>query len=154
MILRSMNVFIEFSGQLKKIAFPRIALPVIVWGTAMLNHLILLGATLIILLGMGYKPQLSWLALLPAIALMSTLAIALGILLGVFNVFARDISQVMGVVMQIWFWLTPIVYPANVLPEKFAWVVYANPLIPSSKSIRTHCSTNRCRATWKSCPSS
>jgi lipopolysaccharide transport system permease protein len=127
---RSSNVFIEFAGQMKKIAFPRICLPVIVWGSAVINHLFLLFAICLLILLMGYVPTVNWFSIPVGIVLLSLLGIGFGLLLGVFNVFARDISQVLIVVMQIWFWLTPVIYPVNALPPAFRWVVDFNPVAP------------------------
>ena len=42
-------------------------------------------------------------------------AIGLGMVLGVLNVFFRDVGQLFGVVLQFWFWLTPIVYPVTIV---------------------------------------
>jgi lipopolysaccharide transport system permease protein len=38
-------------------------------------------------------------------------------LLGILNVFFRDVGQMFGICLQFWFWLTPIVYPLSILPE-------------------------------------
>jgi lipopolysaccharide transport system permease protein len=48
--------------------------------------------------------------------------------LGVLNVFFRDIGYFYSVALQFWFWLTPIVYSVNVLPEKIRFLVSFNPL--------------------------
>lgn len=130
LVNRSAGVFVEYGGQLKKIAFPRIALPVIVWGGSLLNHLLLLAAIVLIILFLGYWPNTGWGAILLGALLLSLLGIGLGLLLGVFNVFARDISQVLAVVMQLWFWLTPIVYPIGALPEGYRWLAEINPMTP------------------------
>ena len=45
------------------------------------------------------------------------------------TVFLRDIPQTLGVIINLWFYLTPIVYPASVIPEAWRnWVFYLNPL--------------------------
>jgi lipopolysaccharide transport system permease protein len=44
------------------------------------------------------------------------------------NVFVRDISQILGVILTFWFWLTPIFYTGNRLPAKFSFIVRWNPL--------------------------
>jgi lipopolysaccharide transport system permease protein len=46
------------------------------------------------------------------------------------NVFARDWGQVAPVLLQIWFWATPIVYPASILPEGFRGLLSVNPIYP------------------------
>lgn len=125
---RSMTIFIEQSSALKKIAFPRLCLPVIVWGGAIINHLLLLLAIAIIFLFFGHYPGTAWIYVPIGIALISALAFGLGVFLGILNVFARDVGQVMMVVMQLWFWLTPIVYVKNVVPESFHRYINLNPM--------------------------
>ncbi len=125
---RSMTVFIEQSSALKKIAFPRLCLPVIVWGGAIINHLLLLLAIAVIFLFFGHFPGTAWIYVPIGIALISALAFGLGVFLGILNVFARDVGQVMMVVMQLWFWLTPIVYVKNVMPEKVQAYINLNPM--------------------------
>lgn len=48
--------------------------------------------------------------------------------LGVLNVFFRDVGQFFGVVLQFWFWLTPIVYPITILPENVRPLMAYNPM--------------------------
>jgi lipopolysaccharide transport system permease protein len=50
--------------------------------------------------------------------------------LGIVNFFSRDLTQVLAVVLQIWFWLTPIVYTRAMPPESFRWIFSLNPLVP------------------------
>ena len=66
----------------------------------------------------------------PLLLLQIAFAIGLGIILGVLNVFFRDVGQFFNVVLQFWFWLTPIVYPASVLPDFVRPWLELNPLAP------------------------
>jgi lipopolysaccharide transport system permease protein len=127
---RCLSVFIDNAGVMKKIAFPRICLPVIVWGSALLSHLLLLASIAVVFLFFGHYPGAAWLFLPVGIVLISMLAFGLGVMLGVLNVFSRDIGQVTSIVLQIWFWLTPIVYPASILPQSLRWLLDLNPLVP------------------------
>ena len=129
-LTRCMTIFIEYAGAMKKISFPRICLPLIVGGGALLNHVILLAAVGLICALIGYPPGIAWLAMPACVALTAAMAFGLGVLLGTFNVFVRDVGQVFAVALQIWFWLTPIVYPLTVLPAKVRWLVELNPLVP------------------------
>ncbi|MCO5155859.1 MAG: ABC transporter permease [Aquamicrobium sp.] len=126
---RCLTVFIEYAPTLKKIAFPRICLPVIVWGGALLNHVLLLLAIAVVFLFFGHFPGTAWLSLLIGIVLISLFAFGLGLTLGIFNVFVRDIGQVMAVVLQLWFWLTPIVYPIEIVPDHLRWIINLNPMV-------------------------
>src|SRR5262249_46153589 len=48
--------------------------------------------------------------------------------LGTLNVYLRDVGQATNVVLQLWFWLTPIVYPPDVVPEAYRGILRWNPL--------------------------
>jgi lipopolysaccharide transport system permease protein len=126
---RCLSVFIEYAGTLKKISFPRLCLPVIVWGGALVNHVLLLLAMAVVFAFFNHFPGWTWLSVLPGIMLISMFAFGLGMLLGIFNVFARDIGQVVGVLLQIWFWLTPIVYMRDVVPPRLRWLLDFNPMV-------------------------
>lgn len=130
---RCTTIFIEYSGLLKKISFPRLSLPLIVWGSALINHLLLLVAIGTVFIFFGHFPGTAWLILPFGILLISGFAFGLGIILGVFNVFSRDVAQVVGIVLQIWFWLTPIVYPYNIIPQKLQAYVNINPFTPLAR---------------------
>lgn len=125
---RSMTIFIEQSSAMKKIAFPRLCLPVIVWGGAIINHLLLLLAIAVIFLYFGHYPGAAWIYVPLGIAMISALAFGLGVFLGIINVFSRDVGQVMAVIMQLWFWLTPIVYVKSVVPDSVHAYINLNPM--------------------------
>jgi lipopolysaccharide transport system permease protein len=128
---RAQNIFLEHANLLKKLSFPRLCLPVIVVLNAGLNFAIVLSLFTVFLLITGNFPGLSYLALIPLLAIQVAFAIGLGISLGVLNVFFRDVGQLFGVVLQFWFWLTPIVYPASILPESARDILLGwNPMAP------------------------
>lgn len=125
---RAQNVFLENANLLKKLSFPRLCLPVTVVATACLNFSIVFGLFTSFLLISGNFPGVAYVALLPVLAIHVTLAIGLGVSLGVLNVFFRDVGQFFNIFLQFWFWLTPIVYPANILPERLRPLMNLNPL--------------------------
>ncbi len=127
-VSRAQNTFIEHANLLKKLSFPRICLPVIVVTTALLNFSIVFGLFSIFLLISGTFPGIVYLALLPVLAILIAFAIGLGISLGVLNVFFRDVGQLFGLVLQFWFWGTPIVYPISILPESVRFLMGFNPM--------------------------
>lgn len=127
-VSRAQNTFLEHANLLKKLSFPRICLPIIVVANAMVNFTIVFGLFSIFLLISGNFPGLVYLALFPVISILVMFAIGLGISLGVLNVFFRDVGQFFGIVIQFWFWLTPIVYPLSILPEKARSLMGYNPI--------------------------
>lgn len=127
---RSLTLFIDNGNIIKKLVFPKIALPLIVTGSALVNNLFLLVAILLIFGILGHPPGLAllWLPLLMALTI--AMAIGLGLALGVLNVFMRDIGQAVPVILQFLFWFTPIVYMVNIIPEHYRGWLKLNPLIP------------------------
>ncbi|QQP98621.1 ABC transporter permease [Lysobacter enzymogenes] len=124
------NLFIENGNLMRKMAFPRICLPLIAAGTTLVNNLLLLLAIFLVFAALGHFPdeQALWLPVLIAVTLM--LAGSIGLLLGVLNVFMRDIGQIIPVVLQALFWMTPIVYSITILPESYRNAFKLNPLYP------------------------
>ena len=127
-VSRAQNVFLENANLLKKISFPRLCLPVIVVANASLNFTIIFGLFTVFLLASGSFPGLVYLAMFPLLLIQILFSVGLGITLGVLNVFFRDVGQLFGVVLQFWFWLTPVVYPINILPEVVRQALRYNPM--------------------------
>ena len=125
---RAQNVFLEHANLLKKLNFPRLCLPAVIVLNAGLNFAIIFGLFSGFLLLSGNFPGWAFLALIPLLIIQTAFAIGLGIILGVLNVFFRDVGQLFGIVLQFWFWLTPIVYPATILPETARRLMAFNPM--------------------------
>ena len=130
MVGRSQNMFLDNANFLKKISFPRITLPITVVANAGLNFAIVFGLFLAFLVISGNFPGWVAVAIVPILVLQIAFAMGLGMVLGVLNVFFRDVGQFFGIFLQFWFWLTPIVYPANILPEAIKPFMAINPIAP------------------------
>ena len=129
-VTRSLTIFIENGNLIKKISFPKITLPLIAIGSSLLNHLLLLLAILVVFALLGHPPSLAllWLPWLTLVSL--CLGLGVGLVLGVLNVFVRDIGQAVVILLQILFWFTPIVYQVAIVPSALRpWLRY-NPLYP------------------------
>ncbi|MBZ2209313.1 ABC transporter permease [Massilia soli] len=129
-IARSQTMFIEQANLIKKISFPRISLPLIVVLNALLNFGIIFALFTVFLAVTGNFPGVAFLAILPVLALQVLFAIGLGMIIGVLNVFFRDVGQFFSIFIQFWFWFTPIVYPASILPEAIRGMLLWNPMAP------------------------
>jgi len=116
-VTRGQNIFISNANILKKINFPRIALPVILTINASLNFAIIFSLFLCFMIITSQFPGMVILAVIPVLIIQILFAIGLGLTLGVLNVFFRDVGQFFNIFLQFWFWLTPIVYPVSILPE-------------------------------------
>jgi len=125
---RSLTVFTDNAGLLKKLNFPRMSLVVNVVANATLNFAIVFGLFAVFLIAVGAFPGLPFLAVVPVLGVLVVFGIGLGITLGILNVFFRDVGQFFVIFLQFWFWLTPIVYPANILPAGAAELLRWNPM--------------------------
>jgi lipopolysaccharide transport system permease protein len=130
MVGRGQTMFLEQSNLLKKVSFPRICLPVIVTLNALVNFGIIFGLFVVFLIVTGNFPGLVFVTLLPVLVLQVVLALGIGMVVGILNVFFRDVGQFMTIALQFWFWLTPIVYPASILPEHVRPILDWNPMAP------------------------
>ena len=128
---RAQNIFLEHANLIKKLSFPRMTLPVIVVLGAGVNFAIIFSLFLLFLLLTDNLPGWSLLAMVPILVIQVAFSVGLGVTLGVLNVFFRDVGQFFGIFLQFWFWLTPIVYPASVLPESVQRLLLPwNPMVP------------------------
>ncbi|MGQ9426886.1 ABC transporter permease [Gilvimarinus sp. F26214L] len=130
MITRCLNLFIQNGNLLKKMVLPKIALPLIATGTALINNLLLFGAIIGIFALLGHPPswQMLWIPLITVVLVVFSLGI--GLIVGVINVFIRDLGQLIPILLQFLFWFTPIVYPASIIPEHMRHYLLLNPMYP------------------------
>lgn len=129
-VSRGQGMFLENANLIKKVRFPKACLPLIVLLSSLTNFAIVLGLFLIVALSLGWAPGWSILGIIPLVFLEVLIAISLALILGVFNVFFRDAGQLTGIFLQFCFWLTPIVYAIDIIPESYRGWFGLNPLAP------------------------
>ena len=127
-ISRAASVIVEQTPLIKKVVFPSEILPAYVVISALVTEIaglvILLGAVGLFYRGLGWS-----MAVLPLVlALQFLFTLGVGWVLASLNVFLRDVGQVLGMVLTLWMFLTPIFYPADLMPKRYLWVLYLNPM--------------------------
>ena len=127
---RCTTVFVDQASLLRKVNFPRITLPLVVGGSALVGNACLVSVLVVAALLAGFDASWAWAWLPLLMSVTVALAMGIGLLLGTLHVFARDVGQVLAVVLQFWFWATPIVYSPEVVPKGFARVLAMNPVTP------------------------
>lgn len=130
LLTRFTNLFIDNANLIKKVSFPWFCLPVIAVASSAINHLIMAALLLLIVVGFG---GISWfvsIQLIPILMLLVFFASGLGLMLALVNVFFRDVGQLLGLGLQLWFWLTPVVYPVSILPDYAQRLIQLNPMMP------------------------
>ncbi len=125
---RSSTIVIDNANLVTKTLFPSEILPLTVMLAGLVNHLIGFAILLCILLSTLGKISL-YILLVPVYFLVLML-FTLGIswFVASLNVFVRDVSQVLSVILTFWFWFTPIFYSADRFPERLHFLVRWNPL--------------------------
>jgi lipopolysaccharide transport system permease protein len=116
-IMGSIGSIVSNSHLVKKVYFPREVLPISTVLSNGVNFLLALVVLFAMLIFSG-KGITVWIVWLPAIILVQViLTLGLAFILTTINVFYRDVTVIMEVVMQAWFFLTPVFYPIEILPE-------------------------------------
>lgn len=128
MVGRGQNIFIDNANLLKKLSFPRFCLPITLILSSALNFAIIFVLFTVFLLVSDSFPGWAFLGIFPVLAIQALFALGLGMILGVLNVFFRDVGQLFGVVLQFWFWMTPIIYPLDILPAAAQNLMKYNPM--------------------------
>ncbi len=127
-VSNSSNSLIVNSNLISKVYFPRITVP----AAAVVAGLMDLVIASVILIGLVfyYGVTLTWsILLLPVFILLTTLlALGFGICVSALNVKYRDVRHALPFVLQSWMFLTPIIYPASVVPVEFRWMLSLNPM--------------------------
>lgn len=128
-LTQSTTSIVVNGGILKKVYFPRIILPISTVTSNLINFLIsciiVLGALLVS--GIGF----SWyMLLLPLVILLEYLiALAFSFILSAITVYIRDLEYFINVLIMLWFYLNPIVYSVDVIPNNFKFIFSLNPLL-------------------------
>jgi ABC-type polysaccharide/polyol phosphate export permease len=127
-VLRGTTAIGDNANLVKKLHFPSEVLVITPALAALVHEAIAAGVLVVVLAAMG---ELSWRGLpwlLVAIPLQTALTCGIGFLLAPAQVFFRDLAQVVGMALQAWFYLTPIVYPLGLVPPGLRPLLMLNPL--------------------------
>ncbi|MFZ0888816.1 MAG: ABC transporter permease [Candidatus Binataceae bacterium] len=122
------NSLVGNAGLITKVYFPRMIIP----GAAVCAGLVDFGIASLILVGLmayyGVALSAGAVMLIPLAMLTTMLAIGVGMGMSALNVKYRDVRHAMPFAIQLWMFATPIIYPASLIPAKWRWLLWANPL--------------------------
>lgn len=127
-VVTSMNSLRSNAGLLTKLPIPKSVFPVATVIAGLVNMVFALVPLFAILIVTGHplRPSLAFLPVSMLLAALFTLGA--GLLLSPLAAFFTDIIELVGVVLTLTMYLTPIFYPIDIIPESFRWVVRFNPL--------------------------
>lgn len=123
------NSMVESSGMIQKIYFPRLILPLSAILTPMIDFAISFGVLLGVMAWFQYIPGWHGIVLLPIFMGMTIFSVlGLGLWLCSLNVKYRDVRHALPFFIQILLFLTPVIYPVSIIPQKLQWIAYLNPM--------------------------
>jgi len=128
MLSRGPSLFLDQASLLKKIQFPKMSLVIIATLNSLLNFAIIYALFIGFLILCGQFPGWSIFAVIPLLILQVWMCAALLLILAILNVFFRDVAPLTGIALQFGFWLTPIVYAPQMIPEAYRSYLFLNPL--------------------------
>ncbi len=127
-VTRSGQSVVSGAGILKKVYFPRLMLPVSAIGASLVDFALSFAILVGLMAFYGFAPGVQILTVLPLTLLTILAALSVGILISGLNAIYRDFRYVLPVAVQIWLYVTPVIYPVSIVPERFQWVLRLNPL--------------------------
>jgi len=126
----------ENSSLVKKVYFPREVLPLSIALVNLFHFFLTFIVFIPALLFFKVYPGFAFSFLLVIIFFQGLFVLGLTFLVAALNVYYRDVKHFLEVFMQLWFWLTPIIWEVPMLPEKLQNLAYLNPFTPFVYSFR------------------
>lgn len=127
-VTASSNSVVANAAIVRKVYFPRLIVPLAAAGAPLVDYALGLAVLLLAMLafGVGLSSQLLLLPLLVASTLIAVMGI--GILLSALTVAYRDFRHIVPFMLRLLFFMTPVIYPVAVVPERFQWLLSLNPI--------------------------
>lgn len=131
------NSLVNNSNLITKVYFPRVLLP----GASALSGLLdfAVGSALLVVLMLYYHVRPTWfLVFYPAcIALMVMVTVGMSMLIAALNVRYRDVKHTIPFLVQIWLFVTPVIYPSTMIPKRYHLLLALNPMFGVVEGFRT-----------------
>jgi ABC-2 type transport system permease protein len=121
---------------LRKLVFPRVVIPTSVVLTAGITFCVNLVVVAGFVAWKGIAPRVSWLLVIPLLFELFLLVLAASLILSAVFVRLRDVGQLWDLVLQLFFYASPIVYPIGYLPEWARKLAFLNPFTQILQQIR------------------
>jgi lipopolysaccharide transport system permease protein len=133
---RSTLSIVNEGGLIKKVYFPRIIIPVVATFINLIDFTI--GLAILIIMMIWYKLWPSWelLALPLFIGMALATALSVSIWLSAINVKYRDVASVVPLVIQLWMFASPVLYPSSIVPERLRSLYALNPMVGVTEGFR------------------
>ena len=111
-----------------KVYFPRLIIPLSSIGAGLVDLAVSTAILLLMMLWYGVGWSLNLLAAPLLLAGVVFVALGVGTLLSALTVAYRDFTHVTPFLVQIWMYVTPVIFPVSLVPERWQWLLYLNPM--------------------------
>jgi lipopolysaccharide transport system permease protein len=128
-ITESTNSLVADQRLITRVYFPRIIVPISTTIAAVVDFVIAAGLLLVLMLIYGVVPGAAVVWLPAFVLLMIVTALGVGFWLSALNVEYRDVAYTIPFLNQFWFFLTPVVYPSSLVPERWQVLYGLNPMV-------------------------
>jgi len=126
-INRQHNIFTTRAGFIKKINVPAYTYQLSIIITEFLIFCISMSLGVLFLVIIDYPLSWNFLWLLPIMVLQVIFSFGLGVIFSLFSPFIKDLKVVVPIALQLWFWMTPIIYMKEITASKYPWILTYNP---------------------------
>lgn len=125
------HIFAANPTLIKKVAFPRQVIPLVMILQNMVHFCIALPVYAMFMIADGLKPGMIWLWAIPLLLVITLITIyGMCLFLGSVNLFFRDLGNMTTIITQMVFFATPIMYTLGQVPQKYYWCFKVNPAAP------------------------
>jgi lipopolysaccharide transport system permease protein len=118
------------SAIITKVYFPRMILPLSAVLSGLVDYLVNLVALVAVMLFYGLTPGPAVVMLPVFLLLAAMVGFAFSLWLSALNALYRDIGFMVPIVLQAWMFMTPVIYPAGLVPHDWIWIMKINPMTP------------------------
>lgn len=123
------NCLVENENIVKKVYFPRLILPISTTVTPLIDFCFALLILFGLMIYYHFTPSFLGIILIPVLLLISMLtASGLGFFLSAVNAKYRDVRYALPFFIQIMMYVTPVIYSVTIIPQKYQWIAYLNPM--------------------------
>lgn len=122
------NSLVEYSYLVKKVVFNVSVLPVVKLLSALFVHIFFIYFMLIVYMLSGFLPSIYAFQIIYYTMCLLVLLMSINYITSSVILFFRDLGQIIGIVLQISMWLTPIMWNSSILPSKILWIFKLNPM--------------------------
>lgn len=141
-LTKTSDTFVSNANLFGKVYFPRLAVPVSILVSNLIAFIIQFALFLVFVLYFLWRGTLIqvnwlWIALSPVLILMMAgLGLGFGIIISSLTTKYRDLRFLVAFGVQLLMYATPVIYPVSFIPERFQWIILANPMTPVVEAFR------------------